>query len=74
VYDLEAEIRKRSLCATATATALAIAKPDACLASGVVYADVSSGSCPEPSDDSAISAESPESAGPPTSADFPSSA
>jgi hypothetical protein len=48
VFDLEAEIKKRSLCATATAAALAISKPDACLAAGVVYADAGEGTCPPP--------------------------
>jgi hypothetical protein len=39
---------EKSLCAVATAAALAIATPDFCLAAGVVYADVGPGTCLPP--------------------------
>jgi hypothetical protein len=48
VADYEQAIKSESLCATATAAAAAIATPNKCLASGVVYADVGPGTCPPP--------------------------
>lgn len=47
--DLEVEIKEGSLCAIAEALAYAVsASPHFCLAGGIVYADASEATCPNP--------------------------
>jgi hypothetical protein len=47
LFDLEAEISSRALCAVAQASALAISTADGCLSAGVVYGGVDA-TCPSP--------------------------
>jgi hypothetical protein len=45
--DLEEEISKKTLCAVAEASALAISTADGCLGGGIVYGGVGA-TCPSP--------------------------
>jgi hypothetical protein len=47
LLDLEAEISKKTLCAVAEASALAISTADGCLGGGIVYGGVGA-TCPSP--------------------------
>jgi hypothetical protein len=47
LLDLEEEISKKTLCAVAEASALAISTADGCLGGGIVYGGVGA-TCPSP--------------------------